>query len=234
MRKKDELSLEHTCMQHAHPEEMVFVLLGRDPAAPVAIRAWVHERLRLGKNAWSDTQIQEALACADVMTAEGRKWVDAPIKRLPGCKCHWEEGDSPCPVHGDEGATTSTGHAKAIQEIDAALFNGDAFDVPAARAELVSYVERWARELACHLDIASAVPEKQWNPAEHDIATCPSEEDYVDGWNDARAAAIEAIGAAPMIDTKAILAKAAGRDCAVLIEGVVGIADGWYRLRGTP
>ncbi len=22
--------------------------------------------------------------------------------RDPGCKCHWEEGDSPCPVHGEE------------------------------------------------------------------------------------------------------------------------------------
>ena len=50
MRKEDELSKEHTCMQHAHPKEMVFVLLSRDAAAPVAIRAWVAERLRLGKN----------------------------------------------------------------------------------------------------------------------------------------------------------------------------------------
>jgi hypothetical protein len=23
-------------------------------------------------------------------------------EREPGCKCHWEEGDSPCPVHGDD------------------------------------------------------------------------------------------------------------------------------------
>lgn len=22
--------------------------------------------------------------------------------REPGCLCHWEEGDSPCPVHGDD------------------------------------------------------------------------------------------------------------------------------------
>jgi len=129
MRKKDELSLEHTCMQHAHPEEMVFVLLGRDPAAPRAIRAWATDRILLGKNAWADTQIVEAMECAATMEREGRKWV---------------EGDSPCPVHGDEGATTSTGHA---QEIDAALFNGDAFDDPAVRAVLSAYVDRWAREL---------------------------------------------------------------------------------------
>jgi hypothetical protein len=74
MRKKDELSLEHTCMQHAHPEEMVFVLLSRDAAAPVAIRAWVAERLRLGKNVATDAQIVEALECAAIMAAEGRLW----------------------------------------------------------------------------------------------------------------------------------------------------------------
>ena len=74
MRKKDELSREHTCMQHAHPEEMVFVLLSRDAAAPVAIRAWVAERLRLGKNTEADAQITDALECARVMEAEGRLW----------------------------------------------------------------------------------------------------------------------------------------------------------------
>lgn len=76
MRKKDELSKEHTCMQHAHPNEMVFVLLSRDAAAPVAIRAWVDERLRLGKNTIGDPQIVEALTCAQTMEIEGRRWVE--------------------------------------------------------------------------------------------------------------------------------------------------------------
>ena len=62
-------------MQHAHPEEMVFVLLSRDAAAPVAIRAWVAERVRLGKNIEADQQIIEALECAATMEAEYRKWV---------------------------------------------------------------------------------------------------------------------------------------------------------------
>ena len=74
MRKKDELSLEHTCMQHAHPEEMTFVLLSRDAAAPVAIRAWVAERLRLGKNVETDAQVVGALACAETMEKEGPAW----------------------------------------------------------------------------------------------------------------------------------------------------------------
>jgi hypothetical protein len=74
MRKKDELTQEKTCMQSAHPEEMTFVLLSRDAAAPVAIRAWVAERIRLGKNVEGDAQITEALACAETMEKEGRLW----------------------------------------------------------------------------------------------------------------------------------------------------------------
>lgn len=50
MRKKEELSNPNSCMNRARESEMTFVLLGRDAAAPVAIRAWVRERLRLGKN----------------------------------------------------------------------------------------------------------------------------------------------------------------------------------------
>jgi len=77
MRKKNELSRNDTCLAHAHPEEMVFVLLGRDVAAPETIRAWVAERIRLGKNIETDAQVVEALACADTMEKEGRQWVGA-------------------------------------------------------------------------------------------------------------------------------------------------------------
>jgi hypothetical protein len=79
MRKKDELhNLNHSCMNSAHYDEMVFVLLSRDAAAPVAIRAWVVERLRLGKNVETDRQIVEALNCAKVMETEGAKWKTQP------------------------------------------------------------------------------------------------------------------------------------------------------------
>jgi hypothetical protein len=77
MRKKDEVSKSNSCMAHAHPEEMVFVLLGRDVAAPATIRAWVTERLQRGKNLATDTQIVEALECAETMEKEGRQWVGA-------------------------------------------------------------------------------------------------------------------------------------------------------------
>ena len=50
-----------------------------------------------------------------------------PVQRAPGCVCHWEEGDSPCPVHGDEGddgrsvrqsMLLATGHLTAGQFVD--------------------------------------------------------------------------------------------------------------------
>lgn len=70
MRKLAELSDQQSCLNRAQPTELVFVLLGRDVAAPKAIREWCAERVRLGKNAWDDEQICEALDCADNMDAE--------------------------------------------------------------------------------------------------------------------------------------------------------------------
>lgn len=78
MRKKDEISKPGTCLAHAHPDEMVFVLLSRDVAAPATIRFWAAERLRLGKNVESDPKIREALDIARVMEVEGRQWVGDP------------------------------------------------------------------------------------------------------------------------------------------------------------
>ena len=70
MRKRDELTNPAGCMYRARDDELTFVLLGRDAAAPVAIRAWVAERIRLGKNTPADPQVAEALECADTMERE--------------------------------------------------------------------------------------------------------------------------------------------------------------------
>ena len=70
MRKFWELTNPHSCMFRAKDQEMTFVLLGRDLAAPVAIRAWIAERIRLGKNQPDDAQIIEAEACARTMESE--------------------------------------------------------------------------------------------------------------------------------------------------------------------
>ncbi len=70
MRKRDELTNPAGCMFRARDDEMTFVLLGRDKAAPVAIRAWIAERIRLGKNQPGDAQIVEAEQCARTMESE--------------------------------------------------------------------------------------------------------------------------------------------------------------------
>jgi hypothetical protein len=51
--------------------------------------------------------------------------------------------------------------AGAIQEIDAALYNGDTFDDPGDRAELTAYVEKWAQELGL-------IPSEKDGPEEYE------------------------------------------------------------------
>lgn len=70
MIKREELSNPNSCMSRASEDEMTFVLLGRDVAAPAAIRAWIEERVRLGKNAREDPQILEAMVCATFIQAQ--------------------------------------------------------------------------------------------------------------------------------------------------------------------
>ena len=70
MRKRDELNHPASCMNRARENEMTFVLLGRDAAAPIAIKAWCRERVRLGKNLPDDPQIVEAYECAVTMELE--------------------------------------------------------------------------------------------------------------------------------------------------------------------
>jgi hypothetical protein len=67
MLKRDELNDPQSCLSRAHDDEMTFVLLARDPAAPVAVRAWLAERVRLGLNRLGDLEINEAEAIASIM-----------------------------------------------------------------------------------------------------------------------------------------------------------------------
>lgn len=67
MKKNDELTNPKSCMSRAADDEMTFVLLARDQAAPQTIRYWCYERMRLAKNKLDDPQIQEALKAADTM-----------------------------------------------------------------------------------------------------------------------------------------------------------------------
>jgi hypothetical protein len=61
-------------MNRARDDELTFVLLGRDAAAPAAIRAWIAERIRLGKNRVGDVQLIDAEMCAQTMADELRRY----------------------------------------------------------------------------------------------------------------------------------------------------------------
>jgi hypothetical protein len=90
MLKRDELTNPASCMSRARDDEMTFVLLGRDPAAPVAIRAWIEERIRLGKNVRGDAQLAEAEACAAAMEASQAQapQLGTPLSELSGRPGH--------------------------------------------------------------------------------------------------------------------------------------------------
>lgn len=68
MRKDIEASDPNSCWNKATDGELVFVLLGRDRAAPAAVMEWCQERIRLGKNTPNDPQIVDAKQCAAEIT----------------------------------------------------------------------------------------------------------------------------------------------------------------------
>lgn len=74
MRKFLELESKESCINRAKPDEWVFVLLGRDHSAPVAIRAWIAHRIKEGKNTPGDPQITEAERVASGMETEWGTW----------------------------------------------------------------------------------------------------------------------------------------------------------------
>lgn len=89
MLKRDEIEHTESCLNNARPDERLFVLLARDPAAPVAIRAWIAERIRLGKNVAGDEQIREAFECAALMELERVEIESARSQQ----KMRWAEGE---------------------------------------------------------------------------------------------------------------------------------------------
>jgi hypothetical protein len=70
MEKGNEYANPLSCFNKAHPNEQLFVLLGRDMAAPATIRAWAAARIALGLNHEGDIQIQVALRTAVIMERE--------------------------------------------------------------------------------------------------------------------------------------------------------------------
>jgi hypothetical protein len=92
MIKREELTNPKSCMSRAQDDEMTFVLLARDRAAPAAIKAWVAERIRLGKNHPLDEQIREAEACADKMI----QYQQTRHLGVPAAEAREPEKENPC------------------------------------------------------------------------------------------------------------------------------------------
>lgn len=88
MIKRDEIEDSESCFNKAADSERLFILLARDPATPAAIRAWVNERIRLGKNTPGDSQVCEALECAALMEME-RVEIEASRRQQ---QMRWAEG----------------------------------------------------------------------------------------------------------------------------------------------
>lgn len=67
MTKQREIQEPNSCLSKAHTDETLFVLRAKDPSAPAAIRAWIEDRIRRGKNERGDSKITEAESCARTM-----------------------------------------------------------------------------------------------------------------------------------------------------------------------
>lgn len=72
MLKKEEMTILGSCLQKAEDEEMVFVLLARDPCASMAVDMWCDLRVACGKNKETDQEILEARDAARQMRAQYR------------------------------------------------------------------------------------------------------------------------------------------------------------------
>lgn len=57
----------YDCYANAHPDEPMFILLGRDPYAPDLVEAWADRR---EAERGPSTKVDEARACAEAM----RRW----------------------------------------------------------------------------------------------------------------------------------------------------------------
>ncbi len=86
MIKTKELTDPKSCLNKAKDDELLFVLLGRDPAAAVAVQAWINERIRIGKNKPNDPKIIEA--------TEAIKQMSPPVA-VCDCPCHKGQSKTP-------------------------------------------------------------------------------------------------------------------------------------------
>ena len=82
MRKRKEVTDPKSCLNRAFEDELIFVLLARDPAAPVAIQAWIEKRIELGLNTRDDPKLTEAQNIAVAMFKEQASVLGSSLQAL--------------------------------------------------------------------------------------------------------------------------------------------------------
>lgn len=85
--------LQQGCMARALDDEMTFVLLGRDLAAPATIRYWCLQRMAMGQNQEHSHQIIEAHLCANTMERQ-RDEIRAKLASVDREKCEPRQIDT--------------------------------------------------------------------------------------------------------------------------------------------
>lgn len=60
---------KYDCYANAEPDEPMFILLGRDPAASFCVSLWMILREDIGANTEDDQQIKDAGKCVSDMVA---------------------------------------------------------------------------------------------------------------------------------------------------------------------
>lgn len=93
MRKSLELSDATSCLNKAGDDELVFVLLSRDPAAVATVEFWIAKRIELGIDAPDSDKLKEAAQLAHQMQVDCLPFV--VNDRIQGLDCSFcEDGIS--------------------------------------------------------------------------------------------------------------------------------------------
>jgi cell envelope opacity-associated protein A len=117
MESKSQPNPEHGCLHKALLHEPMFILLGRDPAAPTAIRRWGKYRRKFRPD--EEDQIAQAEADADLFE-QWRKDHDG----------EWRDPDAPrgiILIPSDE-VSSLAGRILAMKKTDEVPVQGEAFD----------------------------------------------------------------------------------------------------------
>lgn len=73
MKKVEEISNPCSCFNKANDEEMLFVILERDPSAVATVMKWIEHRITLGINKPGDQKILAAFEWIDTVVMNRRK-----------------------------------------------------------------------------------------------------------------------------------------------------------------